>query len=311
LSTKAYDIIGDVHGHSEKLIGLLEKLDYREKDGAWRHSERSAIFVGDLIDRGPDQVITVDLVRRMVDAGSAHCILGNHEFNAIAWATPDPGAPGEYLRPRGRHANRAQHQAFLTEVENTPRHDEMIAWFKTLPLWLDFGQFRVVHACWNDAYMSELKSHLGPANTLTDELIVSASKKGNWAFEAVEALCKGLEIKMPDGMFYKDKDGHVRHEARVKWWAPDPASLRDSMVAPRGVLADMPNVPLPVDSRLIPYDGAPVFFGHYWFTGSPNVAGTKFACVDYSAGSGGPLVAYRWQGETELRNDRFVSFEGH
>jgi hypothetical protein len=38
--------------------------------------------------------------------------------------------------------------------------------------------------------------------------------------------------------------------------------------------------------------------------------GRKFACVDYSAGKGGPLVAYRWDGEEELRNDRFVSVGG-
>jgi hypothetical protein len=48
-----------------------------------------------LIDRGPKQLATVDLVRRMVEAGSARGVMGNHEFNAIAWATPDPEHPGK------------------------------------------------------------------------------------------------------------------------------------------------------------------------------------------------------------------------
>ena len=302
-----FDIIGDIHGHAEKLIGLLKILGYREKEGAWRHPERSAIFVGDLIDRGPIQVATVDLVRRMVDVGSARCILGNHEFNAIAWATPDPDAPGEHLRRRGRGGNRAQHQAFLSEVEGLPLHDELIAWFKTLPLWLDLGDIRVVHACWNDVYMSRLKPNLGPDNTLTDEMIVLASNEGHWAFEAVEAVCKGLEINLPEGAIFHDKDGHIRRSARIKWWAPDFASLRNSTLAPESVLADMPDIPLPDDPRLTPYEGPPVFFGHYWRTGLPEIMTKKFACLDYSAGKDGPLVAYCWGGEADLQNDHFVS----
>ncbi len=304
-----YDIIGDVHGQADKLISLLKKLGYRETNGAWRHPERSAIFVGDLIDRGPNQVATVDLVRRMVDAGSARSILGNHEFNAIAWATPDPDSPGEHLRRRGRAGNRAQHEAFLSEVEGQPLHNEIIAWFKMLPLWLDLGDIRVVHACWNDAYIEQLRPALGPNNTLTDEMIVLASRDGHWVFEAVEALCKGLEIDLPEGASFHDKDGHVRRSARVKWWAPDFSSLRNSTLAPESVLANMPDIPLPHDPRLSPYVGPPVFFGHYWLTGTPTRAGSRFACVDYSAGKGGPLVAYRWDGESELRSDHFAFTE--
>ena len=141
-----YDIIGDVHGQFEKLVALLRRLGYREMRGVWRHTDRTAVFVGDLIDRGPRQVATVELIRKMVDAGTAHCILGNHEVNAIAWATPDPGTPGEYLRRHGREDNRKQHAEFLAEVEGTPLHAELISWFKTLPLWLDLGLIRVIHA---------------------------------------------------------------------------------------------------------------------------------------------------------------------
>lgn len=307
MNKKAYDIIGDVHGQAGKLVGLLKKLGYRQSDGAWAHPERTAVFVGDLIDRGPHQLATINIVRPMVATGAAHCILGNHEFNAIAWATPDPDAPGEHLRRRGRAGNRAQHQAFLSEVENTPLHDELIAWFKSLPLWLDFGDFRVVHACWNDAFISQLAPTLGPGNTLTDELMVAACRDGHWAFKAVEGLCKGLEIELPDGLSFHDKDGHERRSARVKWWALDSSSLRNSTLAPANVLANMPDVPVPADPRLMPYEGPPVFFGHYWRTGSPEVTAGKFACVDYSAGKHGPLVAYRWEGEQELRDDRFVA----
>ena len=85
-SMSGYDVIGDIHGHADKLIGLLRQMGYEQRSGAWRHAERTAVFVGDLIDRGPQQRTSIEIPRAMVEAGSAHAVLGNHEFNAIAYA---------------------------------------------------------------------------------------------------------------------------------------------------------------------------------------------------------------------------------
>ena len=96
-----YDIIGDVHGQDGKLTALLAKLGYRVKNGAYRHPEgRVALFLGDLIDRGPGQVEVINIVRNMIEAGSARTILGNHEWNAIGYATQDPES-GAWLRALG------------------------------------------------------------------------------------------------------------------------------------------------------------------------------------------------------------------
>jgi uncharacterized protein YecE (DUF72 family) len=54
----AYDIIGDVHGHATELVALLRRLGYAERQGAWRHPDRTAVFVGDLIDYGDEQLST-------------------------------------------------------------------------------------------------------------------------------------------------------------------------------------------------------------------------------------------------------------
>ena len=94
-----YDIIGDLHGHADALEALLRKMDYAPANGAWRHSERTAVFVGDFIDRGPQQRRTVELVRAMVESGAALAVMGNHELNAIAWHTPHPDGSGDFLRP--------------------------------------------------------------------------------------------------------------------------------------------------------------------------------------------------------------------
>ena len=64
-----FDVIGDVHGEFDKLVELLSHLGYSESDGVWVHASRTAIFVGDLIDRGPKQLETVHLVRALVGGG--------------------------------------------------------------------------------------------------------------------------------------------------------------------------------------------------------------------------------------------------
>jgi len=52
---EGYDIIGDVHGEADALERLLDKLGYALKDGCWQHRSRQVIFLGDFIDRGPEQ----------------------------------------------------------------------------------------------------------------------------------------------------------------------------------------------------------------------------------------------------------------
>ncbi|MGW3513275.1 polynucleotide kinase-phosphatase [Streptomyces sp. NPDC000994] len=74
--TGPFDIIGDIHGCSAELESLLVKLGYT--DGA--HPEgRTAVFVGDLVDRGPDSPGVLRRVMSMAEAGNALCVPGNHE----------------------------------------------------------------------------------------------------------------------------------------------------------------------------------------------------------------------------------------
>jgi hypothetical protein len=304
--TSAIDVIGDIHGEYDKLVALLRHLDYRDTGGAWRHSNRTAIFVGDLIDRGPKQLATVDLVRRMVDAGAARCIVGNHEFNAIAWVTPDPERPGKFLRDHHKPGNREQHQAFLDVVEGTHLQREITDWFRTLPLLLDLGDLRVVHACWHQPSIDLLKKAMGSGQTLTEEVILLGNRNGDPIYKAIETVCKGPEVELPEGITFKDKDGKVRAEVRVRWWLPDVRTFREAGIVPPGNEESIPDVPLPAEWKGHRYAGPPVLFGHYWFAGTPVVISPQFACVDYSAARYGPLVAYRWDGEAELKSEKLA-----
>lgn len=304
-----HDIIGDIHGHADQLEALLTELGYRHRGGAWRHPSRTAIFVGDFVDRGPGQLRTLELVRAMTDAGSARAVMGNHEFNAIAWATPDPLSDGHHLRLRHGDKgakNRHQHQAFLAEVgEDTDDHRSWVEWFLDLPLWVEEGDFRVVHACWSPRHVETLRPMLRDGR-LTLETAEAASRSGSAAYQAVETLLKGAEVELPPGHTFTDKDGHIRNAIRTRWWDSSLTTFRAAYIGPPGV--EMPDVPIPA-AETIPEPDRPTFIGHYWLDPSEALAPltSHVACVDYSVAKGGPLVAYRFDGEAELSADKFVA----
>ena len=317
-----FDIIGDIHGQFDKLQALLQRLGYQERQGSWRHPERTAIFVGDFIDRGARGVETVRAVRAMVEAGSALAVMGNHELNAIAWHTPDPRDPGEFLRPRSRAPwgakNRGQHQSFLVQVEHDPAlHAELVGWFLTLPLWLDLDGMRVVHACWHAPFIDWLTPQLRDGRYLTPDLLVEATsepmdqaEKDTAApsiFKAVEALTKGLEIPLPASHGFEDKDGNARDRVRVRWWDANAVTYRDVAMLPDRDRLALPDLPIPAHARLATIDTKPTFFGHYWMNGTPRLQSDSAVCVDYSAGKDGPLVAYRWDAGAPLNADNFVT----
>jgi protein phosphatase len=85
-----FDVIGDVHGCASELRSLLTELGWQlELDqagravGATHPAGRTALFVGDLVDRGPDTPGVLRLVMGMVAAGTALCVSGNHEANLV------------------------------------------------------------------------------------------------------------------------------------------------------------------------------------------------------------------------------------
>jgi len=81
-----FDIIGDVHGCYDELVELLTQLGYEHDGQSYRHAdERKAVFVGDLVDRGPKTPQVLKLVMGMVEAGSAFCVPGNHDIKLVRW----------------------------------------------------------------------------------------------------------------------------------------------------------------------------------------------------------------------------------
>jgi len=81
-----FDIIGDVHGCYEELVALLRQLGYEDDRGLWRHPEgRKPVFVGDLVDRGPDTPGVLKIVMSLVSTGLGWCVPGNHDVKLLKW----------------------------------------------------------------------------------------------------------------------------------------------------------------------------------------------------------------------------------
>jgi len=299
-----YDLIGDIHGCAQTLKALLEKLGYAHNGTCYRHPSRQVIFLGDFVDRGPFQRETIEIVMAMTKNRSALAVMGNHEFNAMAFHTPDPENPGKFLRAHN-DKNLKQHKAFLEAYQHDKKgKQEVLDWFYTLPLWLDLGTLRVVHACWAPLAIALLQPRLAQKKFMTPELLVRAARKKTREYDAVELLLKGKEIKMPNDGHFHDKDGHKHNQMRIRWWEKE-GTYRSLSITPE---TNIPEDPVDVE-HLITYShlSPPVFVGHYWLQGTPEPLADNIACLDYSvAKTGGKLVAYCWNGETKLTTENFV-----
>ena len=302
---KNYDLIGDIHGHHDKLTALLTKLGYRPHGESFHHPEgRKVIFLGDYIDRGPKVRQVLHTVRAMVDAGDALAIMGNHEYNAVLYHTPDD--KGGWLRPRRLDRDSGLRVSLGQFAGLDDEWADWLEWMKSLPMFLDMGGLRAVHACWDAQSMQQLKG-----KCLTDDEFLHASaKRGTRLCGAVDHVLKGPEMDMPDGCLYHDKEGIARRSVRVRWWDIPEAARVSHLAMPTpfdeageaevGQLRQMPNYGP---------EEPPVFFGHYWLPADQEKAPLRhnIACLDFSAAREGPMVAYRWNGERELTPLNFVT----
>lgn len=307
-----YDIIGDIHGHAATLERLLVQLGYELRKDGWQQTGRKVIFVGDLIDSGPEQLKTISIVKTMVDNGHALAVLGNHEFNAVAWTLADPHQSEQFLRPHSAK-NLNQHKVFLEAfAADSRRYRHTIDWFKQLPLYLELDGLRIIHACWHPSYLATLAPHLESNNSIQAAAWPELCHEGSDAFAAVETLLKGVEIPLPPGVEFTDKYQHVRQHTRIQWWLDHPdVTYRDLALVPKDILNQIPHDPVPADLTL-GYDNLkPLFIGHYWMRGTPRLLSPHIVCLDWSiaaqdTAANAKLCAYQWHGERTLTTDNLL-----
>ena len=294
-----FDIIGDIHGHATELHGLLRAMEYVEIDGSYQHPERTVIFLGDFIDRGDEQLEVLRMVSAMCINGHAKAIMGNHEFNAIGWYTPDRN--GGFLREHNEE-NLDQHSRFLTQIgAGSSMHEATIRWFKSLPILLNLEFIRAIHACWHRPSLLSLWPCLNDDATFTDAGIFAAFQKGTVEYQAAEILLKGPEEKLPDGISFQDKGGKWRTHARVRWWDQTTTNLQNVVIGLEGIAKSLPPVEIDI-SKYYYHEATPVFFGHYCLDGMPKIEASNAVCLDYSVAKGGILAGYRWSPGIPINN---------
>ncbi len=145
------DIVGDIHGEYEALSALLGHLGY---DGDGRHGQgRTLVFVGDLCDRGPDSPAVFTLAQRLIKAGRACAVLGNHEVNLLR-QDPKDGA-GWFFDERADR-DQAKYAPFARPGE--PERERILEFVSSLPIALERADLRVVHAAWLPGHIDAVRN---------------------------------------------------------------------------------------------------------------------------------------------------------
>jgi diadenosine tetraphosphatase ApaH/serine/threonine PP2A family protein phosphatase len=312
-SSRGYDIIGDIHGCASTLARLLEQMGYRKVNGVYQHSRRQAVFIGDIIDRGPRIREALHLVRGMVERGSARIVMGNHEYNALGYCTrAREGSGRSYLREHNPRHDRLIRET-LDQFEAYPDEwAEFLQWFYTIPLFIDDENFRAVHACWDGELIEEFKRVQG-GDRIDEDFLHASADINSFAGQVMDTLLRGTDLRLPNGLSITGRDGYVRKFFRTKFWAENPRTYADVVFQPDPLPAEVAARPLSEEERkqLISYplDAPPVFVGHYWMEGTPAPLRQNVACIDFSAVKYGKLVAYRMDGERVLSKDNFVWVE--
>ncbi|MEJ5863312.1 metallophosphoesterase [Pseudomonas farsensis] len=307
---RSFDIIGDVHGCAHTLERLLDALGYKRVAGVWRHPRRQALFLGDIVDRGPRIREALHIVHDMVEAGQAFCIMGNHEYNALGWVTPAlPGSGQTFVREHTpRHARLIDET--LTQFAHHPGdwHD-FLRWFYEMPLFVDAGRFRLVHACWDRQLIEPLRTQF-PDGCIDEHFIQASAVPGSFAGNVCNRLLRGTDMRLPDGLTLTGGDGLTRAFFRTKFWEEDPQTYGDVVFQPDALPDDVARAPLSHSQKnaLLRYgpDEPLLFVGHYWRSGRPAPIRGNLACLDYSAVLYGKLVAYRLDDETAIDPHKFV-----
>jgi hypothetical protein len=144
-------IIGDVHGE----IGALDRLLTRLGAGVGQTCDRTLVFVGDLVDRGPDSVAVVQRVSDLISRGKAVAVLGNHELNLLEGDRKE-GNGWYFGEPDHARLAGGMRVDFASRLALEPERRLSRDLFSSLPLVLQRDDLRVVHACWHPEALAQL-----------------------------------------------------------------------------------------------------------------------------------------------------------
>jgi len=301
-----YDIIGDIHGYATLLKKLLLQLGYKKTQDGYTHPTRKAIFVGDFINRGPQIRKTLKIVRKMVENGNALAVLGNHELNALILNLKDKNGFPVIQSPR-----KGLLSVFKSQGEFANKAEEWqsyLKWMRTIPLFLEMDNLRIVHACWSGEAVKHLKENL-PGGKLKRKDIKNLYKKPDDELtKNIWLLTKGVYFTLPKDIRIRNNKGISPQSFRTRWWE-NPQGKTFNHVSFESKY-NLPEYTIP--DQILPefylYDVTqpPLFFGHYCRQNGPILINSNLCCVDSCVANHKILTAYQWDGETTLSPEKIV-----
>ncbi len=284
----AIDFIGDIHGNYTKLISLLQCLGYcwDESKNCYFHPEgRKILILGDFINVGLNNLKVLELLYSMHKQQQEFIIAGNHEyFIALLYHkfNQNKNAFWYYIQTN-------YYPLFQEFTSNRELFYHYLNWIFTLPLFIEFGDVKAVHALWDDYSINKIRPH----NNVLD--LIQQSKENATLRENVNKSLIGITHKYrPEG---KDRTIFFRY----RWWDYEKNLPIQNMFihkSERLPLEEIQNIDL--NQTNIAVDNYTIFFGHYNLQGYPYLTHPKRCCLDFGGAKGGFLAAYRWNGETEL-----------
>ena len=302
-----YDIIGDVHGYATLLKKLLLEMGYIKTENVYAHPTRKAIFVGDFVNRGPEIRKTIRIIRKMVENDNALAVLGNHEINAIIYHLKDKrGLPLVNSSQKNFFSLYKTVNQFPTEKrEEWKSH---LKWMRELPLFLDLGNIRIVHACWSDQAIETIykAEQVGMSRKKIFRNVYLKPKSE--LSRSVNTLTKGIDFKMPADMKIVNNKGISARSFRMRWWEETEGKTFEDISFESKFRLPQYNIPRQLVPEHSPYpDSAPiVFFGHYCRFNGPFIIKPNICCVDSCVTGTKNLTAYRWDGEKRLIDENLV-----
>ncbi len=179
-------VVGDVHGHRDVLVSLLRDAGVLDVGEAWVGGDARVWLVGDLVDRGPDGIGAIDLVRRLEreSRGAVRCLLGNHEALLLAvhrFGDEETSFPGTSFRDVWR-ANGG------VESDLRALTDEHVEWITSRPALALEGDALLVHAD-TDAY-------LGLGNSVDEVCGAISTALESGGVDEVDAVLEALSDRM-------------------------------------------------------------------------------------------------------------------
>ncbi len=181
-------VVSDVHGYVNDLRNGLAGAGLMASDGTWTGGDHQLWLLGDLLDRGPDGIGTIDLVRSLQAQAPDHvfCLMGNHEALALGYHLfPQTRFGDVWAINGGHHSDQDRLDA------------ERVSWMRSLPVLARAGDYLLMHSDATD-YL-EWGSSVAEVNEAVSSMLAAPDADAETVWEVFASLTSRFDFAGEDG----------------------------------------------------------------------------------------------------------------